>query len=137
MLGVTLSALAGRRVVIATVRRLSDPADYFDLALLLAITVTGLLMRGTGGEVDLLDARSYVGGLLTFHPIAMPHQPLFVVHFTLVNVLLLWLPFSKLVHVTGALVSRSLLAQSPPQYPTPDGMGGEAAFVGRARRHSP
>jgi nitrate reductase gamma subunit len=137
LLAMTLLALLGRRLAIGQLRRLSDPADYFDLVLLLAIVATGLAMRTTGAEIDLVEVRRYVGSLLTLHPVAMPRQPLFVVHFTLVNLLLVWLPFSKLVHVTGAVLSRSLLAQSPPRYPTPQGSGGEARFLRSTRRDLP
>lgn len=116
-LGVALAALFVRRLVDAQLRRLADLPDYFDLLLLLAIAVTGLLMRVVGPAIDLAAVRHYLAGLMTFHPTPLPREPLFVAHFVLVNLLLVWLPFSKLVHLTGAVISRALVSQSPPQYP--------------------
>ncbi len=116
---VSLVALFYRRISLPEVKRLSDPADYFALALLLAVALTGLHMRLTSLEVSPAEVRSYLASLLTFRPIALPHQPIFAVHFTLINVLLLYFPFSKLVHLTGSFVSQSLVFQRPPVYPTP------------------
>jgi nitrate reductase gamma subunit len=118
---VSLLALFYRRTAAAEVKRLSDPADYFALALLLAVAVTGLHMRLASPVTDLAEVRSYLAGLLTFRPVPLPREPIVVSHFTLVNVLLLYFPFSKLVHLTGAFASQALVLQSPPAYPTPAG----------------
>lgn len=122
---VSLLALFYRRTALPEVKRLSDPADYFALALLLAVAVTGLHMRLAWLAVDQAEARSYLAGLLTFRPVPLPREPIFVVHFTLVSVLLLYFPFSKLVHLTGALAGQALVLQSPPVYPTPPGASRE------------
>jgi nitrate reductase gamma subunit len=122
-------ALCYRRTTIPEVKRLSDPADYFDLALLLAIAVTGLHMRLTTPEVDPVAVRTYLWGLLTFRPVAIPTAWIFVSHFALVNVLLMYFPFSKLVHLTGGVVSRALLVQSAPRYPTPPGVTQDARVL--------
>ncbi len=120
LLFAALIVLLYRRTVIPEVKRLSDPADYFDLLLILAIVVSGLHMRMTSLDVDLLAIRAYLGGILSFHPIPIPHQWIFVSHFFLVNVLLMYFPFSKLVHFVGSMVNQSILAASPPVYPTPN-----------------
>ncbi len=98
LLAICLIALACRRMVIPEVRRLSDPSDYADLLLLLAVVASGLLMRGMAADIDLAEVRAYLYGLATFHPLARPWHPLLLAHFTLVNGLLLYSPFSKLVH---------------------------------------
>lgn len=118
---VSLVVLFYRRTAVPEVKRLSDPADYFALALLLAVAVTGLHMRLASLGVDPAEVRSYLAGLLTFRPVPLPRAPIFVAHFTLVSVLLLYFPFSKLAHLTGAFASRALVLQSPPVYPTPAG----------------
>ena len=120
---ITLLALFYRRTAIPEVRRLSDPADYFELLLLLAIVVSGMHMRLTSIEVDLVSIRAYLGGLLTLNPLPIPREWVFVSHFTLVNLLLLYLPFSKLIHLAGFVVNRALLTQPAPVYPTPEGAG--------------
>jgi len=133
---VSLLALFYRRTAVPEAKRLSDPADYFALALLLAVAVTGLHMRLAWLAADQAEVRSYLAGLLTFRPVPLPREPIFVVHFTLVSVLLLYFPFSKLVHLTGAFASQALLLQSPPVYPTPAGAAQErrpaAVFGGDA-----
>ncbi len=114
-----LLVLGCRRIAIPELRWLSGPADYLVLALLLAIAVTGLLLRWGATEADLAAVRSYLGGLLTFRPVPLPDSSLFALHVTLVNVLLVYFPFSKLVHLTGGIVSQALLVRPAPLYPTP------------------
>jgi nitrate reductase gamma subunit len=126
-----IAALLGlftRRIAIPEVKHLSRPADYFDLAILLAIASSGLAMRWTTAGADLAAVRGYLVGLATLHPAPLPDQPLFLIHFLLVNVLLLYFPFSKLVHLTGALVGRTLIVQPAPTYPTPSGPPRQAVF---------
>jgi len=116
---VSLLVLLYRRTAIPEVKRLSDPADYFDIMLLLAIVVSGMHMRVTSIEVDLPAIRTYLGALLAFRPIPIPHEWVFVSHYFLINVLLLYFPFSKLIHLAGFIVNRAILVEAPPVYPTP------------------
>jgi len=124
----SLMVLFYRRTAIDEVKRLSDPVDYFDLLLLLAIVISGLHMRLTSLNIDLPAIRSYLAGILTLHPIPIPRTWIFVSHFTLVNILLLYFPFSKLVHAAGFVVNRAMLTEKPPIYPTPASRAGEARF---------
>lgn len=114
-----LVVLFYRRTAIPEVKRLSDPADYFELLLLMSIVVTGMHMRVTSlaDEVNLVEIRTYLGGLLTLRPLPIPEQWIFVSHFFLVNVLLLYFPFSKLVHLAGFFVNRVMLTRPAPSYP--------------------
>ena len=128
LLTAALLGLFFRRAIVAEVKTISDPVDYFDLLLLLAVAVTGLGMRLPAAAVDLVQVRAYVAGLLVFQPPPLPGGWMFVSHFTLVNLLLLHFPFSKLVHATGAIVNRALLVQSPPRYPTPSGVALSVPF---------
>lgn len=116
---VALIVLLYRRTAVPVVKRLSDPADYFDLLLLLSIVVSGLHMRMTSLHVDLMAIRAYLAGIISFHPVPIPHEWIFVSHFFLVNVLLIYIPFSKLVHFAGSVVNQIMLAAPPPVYPTP------------------
>jgi nitrate reductase gamma subunit len=125
VLAIALVGLLYRRVALPDVKRLSDPADFFDLMLLLTIVVTGLHMRLVA-EVDLAAIRSYLGGLMTFRFAPVPVETIFLSHFLLVNLLLIYFPFSKLVHLTGAIVTRALLVQPPPKYPTPASVASNA-----------
>jgi nitrate reductase gamma subunit len=123
-----LVVLFYRRMVIAEVRRLSDAADYFILALLLLIAVTGMYMRLVGDVVELADVRTYAAGLLTLKPVPIPRSWVFVGHFTLVNILLVYFPFSKLIHMVGILVNQAIITQPPPVYPTPSGFKRSISF---------
>lgn len=107
--GVVLLAAAGylflRRIYIPTVRYISLPTDYFPLLLIIAIAITGILMRYLI-KVDIVSAKQLVMGLVTFHPV-LPKGigVLFYIHFFLVCCLLAYFPFSKLVHLGGVFLS--------------------------------
>ena len=96
-----------RRVITERVRYISNFADYAALTLLLLVIVTGNQMRFMG-SLDLAQARQFVAGLLQFHPEALPANATFAVHLLLVCVLLVYIPFSKLVHLGGILLSPTL-----------------------------
>jgi nitrate reductase gamma subunit len=78
--------------------------DYFILVLILGIGLTGLLMKYYL-RTNLVDVKAFTLGLVTFSPTAMPDSTLFLIHFFLVLVLLVYFPFSKLMHAWGVLVS--------------------------------
>lgn len=118
---IALVVLFYRRVAIPEVKRLSDPADYFELLLLLAIVITGMHMR-TVSEVNLPAIREYLGSLIMLQPLPIPQEPIFMSHFFLVNVLMLYLPFSKLIHMAGFVVNRAMVVEAPPSYPARAGM---------------
>ncbi len=95
------------------VRRLRDPlvryvslfSDYFALFLLLAIAISGVLMRYVL-RADITSVKQFALGLATLHP-ALPAgltQVVFV-HLLLVSVLAAYFPFSKLMHMGGVLLS--------------------------------
>jgi len=122
-----LVVLFYRRLAIPEVKRLSDPADYFVLLLLLAIVITGMYMRLVS-PVDLPAVRAYLAGLFTLNPVPIPQDWIFISHFTLVNILLIYFPFSKLIHMVGFFLSRSMITQPPPVYPTPAGFRRAVSF---------
>ena len=130
-----LVLLFSRRIVITEVRRLSCGADYFVLVLLLAIAVTGMYMRLGGDAVELAAVRAYAAGLVTLQPVPIPRHWAFVSHFALVNILLLYLPFSKLIHMVGIFFGQAMVTQPPPVYPTPAGMGCRISFAEEAAGH--
>ncbi|MEG6586650.1 respiratory nitrate reductase subunit gamma [Dendrosporobacter sp. 1207_IL3150] len=114
----SLVALLYRRTSNAEVKRLSDPADYFDILLLLAVVISGLHMRLTSLEVDLPAIRTYLGSLMTFKPVSTPQNWIFISHYFLVNILLAYLPFSKMLHMTGFFVNKAMMTATPPVYPS-------------------
>lgn len=78
--------------------------DYFILILIMAIGLTGLLLKYYV-RTNLVDVKAFILGLLTFSPAQLPDSPLFLIHFSLVLILLVYFPFSKLMHAWGILVS--------------------------------
>lgn len=125
----SLLVLFYRRISDPIVKRISDPADFIDLLLILAVVVTGNHMRLPGVHVDLPAIKAYMGSLLTFSPMAIPDNSIFISHFILVNILLIYFPFSKLVHVAGFFVNRAMLVEKAPVYPTPSGTAVRSSFA--------
>jgi nitrate reductase gamma subunit len=94
-----------RRVIPAQMRYLSMAADYFPLFLIGAIGLTGILMRYLL-KVDIVAVKELTMGLVSFQPtIPGGIGVLFYIHLFLVCVLLLYFPFSKLVHLGGVFLS--------------------------------
>jgi nitrate reductase gamma subunit len=101
MLG--LAALLVRRLRMP-VRSLSVPSDYFLLALLLSIAITGNYMRFLM-HLELEPYQAFFANLFGLRLGAPVQNPLFVLHFFLVQVLLIYFPFGKLVHVIGGALT--------------------------------
>lgn len=106
--------LLWRRLAAERVRYITTFSDYFALGLLLLIILTGNDMRFAGG-LEIVQARQFVWGWLTFHPVAAPAVPAFTAHVLLVCVLLIYLPFSKLVHLGGLVFSPTLNQKNNPR----------------------
>jgi nitrate reductase gamma subunit len=94
--------LLGRRLVNEPVRVISSASDYVHLFLLIAIATLGNIMRLIPEYyVGYAPVREYVAGLFLFQPHPMPDSLLFMVKYTLVMVLMIIFPFSKLMHSFG------------------------------------
>lgn len=129
-----------RRIVLLPVRWLSLSSDYFAILLLLAIAATGLGMKFVS-PVDLLAVKAFVLGLVTLNPAPVPENALFLVHFTLVLLLIAYFPFSQLVHAGGIFFSPTRNQRDdarlrrhvnpwdsqPPPQPSPASRGGSEA----------
>lgn len=119
LLLLSLVYLLGRRLALSRLRLISRPEDYFLLVLLLAIVISGNWMRFFN-EVDYAAVHDFLAGLLTFHPVAPPANPYFLIHYTLVLFLLFYFPTSKLVHSCGFFFTRWLI-DAPDPRPAPGG----------------
>ena len=109
MSGVVLLAgviyLLSRRLLIAKVRYISLASDFFPLFLIGGIAFTGILMRYLT-KVDIVGIKSLTMGLVTFHPVVPEGiSGLFYVHIFFVSILLVYFPFSKLMHMGGIFLS--------------------------------
>ncbi|MDH5202872.1 MAG: sulfate reduction electron transfer complex DsrMKJOP subunit DsrM [Nitrospirota bacterium] len=94
-----------RRVLIPQVRYISLAADYFPLFLILGIGISGVLMRYFF-KVDVVGVKELTMGLVTFNPV-VPEGigVIFYIHLFLVSTLLIYFPFSKLMHMAGVFLS--------------------------------
>ncbi len=105
LLLVALLFLLTRRLVNERVRYISLLNDYFPLLLLIGIVTTGLCLRYFD-KADVASIKVFTMGLVHLSPVsAACLPPLFVVHLTLVSVLLIYFPFSKLMHMAGIFFS--------------------------------
>jgi len=106
---IPLFYLLGRRWS-GSVKILSTPEDYFVLFLLMAIAITGSHMRLVL-EVDQEGIRSFMQGLYAFSWKEVPESAgtSFYWHFALVQLLMIYFPFSKLMHTIGAVFNKMVM----------------------------
>ncbi len=96
-------ALLVRRFMMP-VRSLSVPSDYLLLLLLLTLAVTGNYMRFFM-HIELEEYRLFFSNLFHLRFDAPLENVVFVWHFLLVQVFLIYFPFSKLVHIIGGVLT--------------------------------
>jgi len=101
-----LTFLFVRRVVDPKLRYITLGSDYFALFLLLAVMVSGVLMRYTALRVDVVLIKQLAMGLVSFSPV-VPEGigVMFYIHLFLVSSLFAYFPFSKLMHMGGVFMS--------------------------------
>ncbi len=102
-----LSMLLARRVINARVRFISAPSDYLHLVLLLAIVLSGMLMKRQW-PTDLYAVGQFVQGIFTLSWQPLPDSPVLWVHLVLVLLLIVVFPISKLIHAPGIFFSPTL-----------------------------
>ncbi len=99
-----------RRLVLARAREISGMPDFAVLLLVLAVIVTGDLMR-FGAEFDLEQTRIWFWSLVTLAP-RVPENGLFLAHAALALLLVAVMPFSKLLHFGGIFFTQALIKRS-------------------------
>ncbi|WP_341892836.1 respiratory nitrate reductase subunit gamma [Variovorax sp. YR752] len=101
-----LAGLWARRFLVDRVRYISTPSDHLHLALLLAIGLSGLAMRFVA-HTDIVALKAFMLGLMRFDWQPLPGDPLLLLHLTLVALLMVVFPISKLLHAPGLFFSPS------------------------------
>jgi len=101
-----LLALWARRFIVERIRYISRPSDHLILALLVAIGLSGLAMKFLA-HTDIVAVKEFFLGLIYFDWRPLPADPALLVHLTLVLVLMVVFPFSKLLHAPGVFFSPS------------------------------
>lgn len=99
-----LALLLARRLTQERILYISILADFFALFLLLILTVSGVLME-LFFRTYVVDVKALVLGLVHFQPVIPEVHWLFGLHFLAVMVLLIYFPFSKLMHAGGFFLS--------------------------------
>lgn len=105
LITLALLYLIFRRIIDRRIKYISMASDFFPLFLIISIVATGILMRYFY-KVDLINVKELIIGLFTFKPVVPPDTGiLFFIHLFLVSSLLVYFPFSKLLHMPGIFLS--------------------------------
>lgn len=100
-----LAGVAGffaRRLLMPSLRETSTSTDYLLLVLMLAIAIVGFLNARV--HTDVIAVKAFFVGLARFDWQPLPTDPFLLLHLWLVAVLIIALPFSKLLHIPKAFV---------------------------------
>ena len=100
--------LLNRRFTLPRVKEVSTGEDYYVLILVLFILFTGNGLRFFT-HYDVAISREYFGTL--FLGGEATKEPLFLMHFFFVQLLLIYLPFGKFLHIPGVFFSKSLITK--------------------------
>lgn len=98
-----------RRVLLVKTRQVSNPSDYLHLVFLIAIVLVGDIMRyfpQYGMHYE--EVYEYFKALILFQPVPefVFHNGFFITHLLLVQILMIYFPFSKLLHLFGMFAMR-------------------------------
>lgn len=101
-----LAGLLIRRIFVARVKYISSASDYLWLLMLIVIGLSGITMRFIT-HTDIVSVKEFSLGLLTFNWQSLPTDFPLMVHLFLVAILMILLPFSKLLHIPGLFFAPS------------------------------
>ncbi len=103
-IAIGLAGLFARRILVDRVRYISNPSDYLMLILIFAIAMTGLGMTYVA-PTDIVSLKMFILGLFYFDWQPLPDDLMLLAHLTLVLVLMIIFPISKLLHAPGVFFS--------------------------------
>ena len=101
---VGLVGLLIRRIAVWRVRYISAPSDYLMLILIIFIGISGMMMKFVA-HTDIIAVKQFFLGLMYFDWQPLPSDFPLLVHLTLVAILMIIFPFSKLLHAPGVFFS--------------------------------
>jgi nitrate reductase gamma subunit len=105
----TLILLFSRRLT-SFLRKLSEPEDYLVLLLIMIIAVSGFILRYSS-SINLLALRRYFASLVLMAPNNIPTNPIFLIHYTSVMILMIYFPFGKMTHIIGSALTSKLVRE--------------------------
>lgn len=107
-----------RRIIVERVKFISLFQDYFILILLMLIGLAGLSLNYllSPAALTVVDNQldPYMNGLLTFQIANIPSNPVFLIHYSLVMLLVAYIPFSKIMHFVGIFFSPTRIMPDNP-----------------------
>ncbi|OYW66413.1 MAG: nitrate reductase [Hydrogenophilales bacterium 16-64-46] len=104
MMVVGLLGLLARRFLVDRVRYISTPSDYLMLVLLIGIGISGMLTTFVV-HTDIVALKQFFMGLMFFDLQPVPEDPIILAHLTMVALLMVIFPISKLLHAPGLFFS--------------------------------
>ncbi|GMQ91746.1 MAG: sulfate reduction electron transfer complex DsrMKJOP subunit DsrM [Gammaproteobacteria bacterium] len=104
---VGLTGLFARRVLVDRVRYISSPSDYLMLLLIIAIASSGVWMTYIS-HTDVAVVKDFFLGLMVLQIKPLPTDLPLLVHLSLVLLLMIIFPISKLLHAPGIFFSPTL-----------------------------
>jgi nitrate reductase gamma subunit len=99
-----LGGLLVRRIFVDRVRYISAPSDYLWLLMLMLIGISGAMMTFMI-HTDVVAVKKFFTGFWTLNFGELPMDPILLLHLALVALLMILLPFSKLLHIPGVFFS--------------------------------
>ncbi len=100
-----------RRIAIPRVRQITGFPDYLAPLLVILIIATGDFLRFSGQHFDLEITRAWAMSLLLFRP-DVPASGMFLFHLLLAQLLIVFIPFSKILHFGGIFFTQALIKRS-------------------------
>jgi len=99
-----LLGLWARRFLVDRVRYISTPSDHLMLALLVGIGLSGAAMSFVV-HTNIVGLKEFMLGLMLFDWQPLPADPILLAHLSLVALLMIIFPISKLLHAPGIFFS--------------------------------
>jgi nitrate reductase gamma subunit len=99
-----------RRITLERVREITRIPDVLAPLLLVGIIATGDWLRFVG-HFDLGETRIWTASLLTFSPVVL-NNGIFTLHLALAQALIVFIPFSKILHFGGIFFTQALIKRS-------------------------
>lgn len=99
-----LLGLWARRLLVDRVRYISTPSDHLMLALLVGIGLSGAAMSFVV-HTNIVGLKEFMLGLMLFDWQPLPADPILLAHLSLVALLMIIFPISKLLHAPGIFFS--------------------------------
>lgn len=99
-----LAGLWARRFLVDRVRYISNLSDHLMLVLLVGIGASGVVMKFFA-HTDIVAVKAFFLGLMRFDLQPLPADGPLLVHLTLVAILMMVFPISKLLHAPGVFFS--------------------------------